>query len=257
MSQEIELTNQQKLNTHIISPLQEKLIEVCWESGAYQISSRIDQYSYTSNTKGPDYFRPREDSVKEGSWPQLKTLMAECIAEINQGFSFEGVLGVPSTATPIAEAVAEILGIQFLKFDRKIGEFPSLYWRISPRIEPELYPGNTKNILLLDNAITSGISAWLYTQIAQSRGFRSSMITNVLNRQEGGVKNLAGLDLRNNFVLTIEDLLSRAPAFVTKEQKKLIRDYHQTQANTTITLTSTLAQQLIYTKRGQIIPSPH
>ena len=132
--------------------------------------------------------------------PKLMTLVAKAIAQILSGLIFDRIAAIPYGGLPIGQAVALASGKPLLYPRREIKDYGT-----KNRIEGAFTAGET--VVVLDDLVTTGASKLEAIEPLTAAGLKVADIVVLVDREQGGRKELADKGLRLHSVMTLSDLL--------------------------------------------------
>ncbi|MCH8986750.1 phosphoribosyltransferase, partial [Patescibacteria group bacterium] len=128
------------------------------------------------------YFGPRDGALSE---KEVETVMKLVFKRFYEGREVSAILGMPNTATPLARALSGFMpNAVLLEMDKETGELSGVNER-------------TKDVLLIDNALTTAATLFLGRRVVQDAGLTIVYTAVLYDWQLGG---LMALDLAGNSI---------------------------------------------------------
>lgn len=135
------------------------------------------------------------------SYPELLQQIADLMWKKVEHLHFDRIVGVPYTALPIATALSLKHNIPMLMKRKEAKDYGT-----KKLIEGTIEPGHT--CLIIEDLVTSGASVFETIEPLQQEGLKVEDIVVLLDREQGGRKNVEQKGMRLHAVLTINDLLA-------------------------------------------------
>jgi uridine monophosphate synthetase len=132
--------------------------------------------------------------------PRLMSTVAAAMSRIMAGLSFDRIAAIPYGGLPIGQAVALASDRPLLYPRREVKEHGT-----RKPIEGTYAAGET--VVVLDDLITTGASKLEAIEPLVSAGLKVTDIMVLVDREQGGKKELAERGLRLHSVMTVSDLL--------------------------------------------------
>ncbi len=134
------------------------------------------------------------------SQPSLMQTAARAYARLLEGLRCHRIAGIPYAALPIGAAVSLVSGIPLI-YNRKETKSHGL----GKDIEGIWQPG--ERVAVIEDVITTGGSIISSVELFRSAGLVVEDAVVLLDRQQGGVENLAKAGLRVHSVLALDEVL--------------------------------------------------
>lgn len=134
------------------------------------------------------------------SFPDLKAVCIQALAGKTRSLSFNILADVPTGSTPLVSSLSDLLIVPQIT--------PRLHQKDhgqDHRIDGIYFPGETA--LVIDDALTSGKSIREAVSILRANGLRVTNALVLLDREYGGITNLADIGIRCAFVTTTRRVL--------------------------------------------------
>ncbi|KAK6643288.1 hypothetical protein RUM43_004793 [Polyplax serrata] len=175
---------------------------------------KFGNFKLKSGVMSPVYFDLRVII----SYPKLMDLVANLLTELIQTSvveKFEHVCGVPYTALPMATLVSSKSGIPMLIRRREAKDHGT-----KKIIEGSFTNGDS--CIIIEDVISSGSSILETVKDLENSGLKVSHAIVVLDREQGGAKNLEAKGLNVHVLLTINKVLK-----ILFDHKKITQDVVQ------------------------------
>ncbi|KHJ89186.1 orotate phosphoribosyltransferase [Oesophagostomum dentatum] len=179
---------------------------------------RLGEYYLKSGQMTPIYI----DLRRTFSQPKTLRMAAQAICDLvaAKGLSFEYVVGVPYAALPLATLVSDILDVPMLMKRKEVKSYGT-----GKLIEGVYQVGGTA--LIVEDVVTSGESIRETAESLRKEGLKVTDAVAVLDRQQGGTKELSKSAINFHSVLTMEKILDGliSKNQITEQRKKEIIDH--------------------------------
>ncbi|OGG93848.1 hypothetical protein A2609_01205 [Candidatus Kaiserbacteria bacterium RIFOXYD1_FULL_47_14] len=146
------------------------------------------------------------DNPKPGPLtPEIVEFAARCMRDVqaNRGLSFDATAGIPRAGDPFAKALARLYGMNAIVLEKierdgkRCVALPSDFW----------LPARIKKALGVDDLITKADSKREAIGVWRGVGLEVTDILVLVDREQGGREELAGLGCTLHSVFTITELL--------------------------------------------------
>ncbi|KAL6732829.1 hypothetical protein Aduo_003546 [Ancylostoma duodenale] len=179
---------------------------------------RLGEYYLKSGQMTPIYI----DLRRIISHPKTLRMAAQAICDIivAKGLQCDYVVGVPYAALPLATHVSDILDVPMLMKRKEVKSYGT-----GKLIEGVYQAGGTA--LVVEDVVTSGESIRETAEALRNEGLKVTDAVAVLDRQQGGTKELSKASINFHSVLTMEKILDGmiAKNQITEERKKEIIEH--------------------------------
>ncbi|EPB67084.1 orotate phosphoribosyltransferase [Ancylostoma ceylanicum] len=177
---------------------------------------RLGEYYLKSGQMTPIYI----DLRRIISHPKTLRMAAQAICDIivAKGLQCDYVVGVPYAALPLATHVSDILDVPMLMKRKEVKSYGT--GKLIELLKGVYQPGGTA--LVVEDVVTSGESIRETAEALRNEGLKVTDAVAVLDRQQGGTKELAKATINFHSVLTMEKILDGmiAKNQITEERKK-------------------------------------
>jgi uridine monophosphate synthetase len=157
---------------------------------------RLGTFTLKSGQSSPIYI----DLRLLVSSPRLMADVASALARILSGLSFDRIAAIPYGGLPIGQAVALAVGRPMLYPRKEAKEYGT-----KKLIEGVFSAGET--VVVLDDLITTGASKLKAIEPLLAEGLMTRDVVVLVDREQGGARELAEKGLRLHSVMTVSDLL--------------------------------------------------
>ncbi|VDM69273.1 unnamed protein product [Strongylus vulgaris] len=193
---------------------EERLFQALYDMEVF----RLGEYYLKSGQMTPIYI----DLRRTFSSPKTLRLAAQTICDIviAKGLRCDYVVGVPYAALPLATHVSDILDVPMLMKRKEAKSYGT-----GKLIEGVYQPGGTA--LIVEDTVTSGESIRETAEALRKEGLKVTDAVAVLDRQQGGAKELAKYGINFHSTLTMDKILSGliAKKQITEERKREIIEH--------------------------------
>lgn len=135
------------------------------------------------------------------SYPEILQGAAELLWQKIEPLSFDVICGVPYTALPIATAISLLNNKPMIMRRKEVKDYGT-----KKAIEGVFSVGQT--CLILEDLVTSGMSVFETIEPLEHEGLKVKDIVVILDREQGGKKNIEGRGYSLQTLFTITELLS-------------------------------------------------
>jgi uridine monophosphate synthetase len=196
---------------------QTELILKLYEVGCVQFG----QFTLASGKQSPFYIDLRRTACDAS----LLKMVARAYANLLKPLSFDHIAGVPYAALPIGTAVA-LLTNSSLIYPRKEAKAHGA----GRAIEGVFSAGDT--VVVIEDLVTSGGSVLKATDTLEAAGLKVSDVAVLIDREQGGDKNLAEKGYRLHAALQLSKILDtlHQTGRISTEQLTAVRQYLETDA---------------------------
>lgn len=135
------------------------------------------------------------------SYPEMLRGVAELLWEKIETLSFDVICGVPYTALPIATAISLLNNKPMIMRRKEVKDYGT-----KKAIEGVFSVDQT--CLILEDLVTSGMSVFETIEPLEHEGLKVKNIVVILDREQGGKKNIEGRGYGLQALFTMTELLS-------------------------------------------------
>ncbi|MCD6520306.1 MAG: orotidine-5'-phosphate decarboxylase, partial [Anaerolineae bacterium] len=194
-----------------------RLALALWEAGCVQFGDFV----LHSGARSPVYI----DLRKLVSHPGLLGRVARAYARLLQGLSFDRLAAIPYAALPIGTAVALQLGAPLIYPRKEVKGYCT-----RRKIEGEYQQG--ERVVVLDDLITSGASKLEAIAPLEEEGLVVEDIVVLIDREQGGSRELAQRGYHLHSVLTLRELvgLLEEEGVLSSSKARQVYEYLQERA---------------------------
>jgi uridine monophosphate synthetase len=196
------------------NPLTEQLVTHLFDSGCIQFGS----FTLKSGLTSPIYV----DLRLLVSHPSLLSETAHLMAEVAGELEFDRIAAIPYAGLPIGVALALRMGLPLIYPRREVKAHGT-----RRTIEGTFEPGETA--LLVDDLITRGDSKLEAAAPLEAAGLRVQDVLVLIDREQGGARDLARHNYRLHAVLRLTQILDvlQETAHITPVQHAEVLAYLQ------------------------------
>jgi uridine monophosphate synthetase len=182
---------------------------------------QFGNFTLASGKQSPFYI----DLRRAASDALLLKLVARAYADLLRPLSFDHIAGVPYAALPIGTAVA-LVAHSSLIYPRKVTKS----YGTGKAIEGVFSAGD--RVVVIEDLVTSGGSVLKAIETLEGAGLKVSDVAVLIDREQGGDKNLAEKGYRLHAVLQLSEILEtlHQAGRISTEQLTTIRQYLETDA---------------------------
>lgn len=182
-----------------------KLCEKLFDIGAV----KFGEFTLKSGMLSPIYI----DLRVLVSFPDALKDVASALAELTKGLECDLIAGIPYTAIAIATAISLETGRPMIYPRKEVKEYGT-----SRKVEGVFEKGQT--VLVYDDLITDGASKFEAMQPLVEQGLVVKDFAVLVDREQGGAKNLVEKGLNLHAVMTITEMLEllHESGKISKEQ---------------------------------------
>lgn len=154
------------------------------------------------------------------SHPSILKMVAELMWNKVKHLKFDVICGVPYTALPMATAISTEFNVPMVMRRKEAKKYGT-----KKIIEGSFKEG--QKCLVIEDLVTSGISITETTEPLADAGLTSTDVVVLVDREQGGRKNIKDRGLELYAVITISDILRIAVANgrITEEMAKTVRTF--------------------------------
>lgn len=134
------------------------------------------------------------------SYPEVLKMVAQAMWEKVSGLEFDLVCGVPYTALPIATAMSLEHNLPMIMRRKEVKDYGT-----KKAIEGVFNPD--QKVLVIEDLVTSGSSVFETIEPLELENLKVSDIVVLLDREQGGFKNIAAKNYNLHSVFTMTELL--------------------------------------------------
>ncbi|NOZ26802.1 MAG: orotidine-5'-phosphate decarboxylase [Chloroflexi bacterium] len=177
---------------------------------------RFGQFTLASGRTSPIYIDLRLLVSDAGAL----RMAAQAYADRLRGLRFDRLAGVPYGALPIATVVGQLLGRPLI-YPRKEAKQHGLGRRIEGTY------GADERVVIIEDLITSGGSVLDAVRALRDAGLQVTDAVVLIDREQGGVENLAAAGITAHAVMRLSDMLTVLveAGRITAEQAQAVRTY--------------------------------
>ncbi len=135
------------------------------------------------------------------SYPEILRGVAELLWQKIEPLSFDVICGVPYTALPIATAISLLNNKPMIMRRKEVKDYGT-----KKAIEGVFSVG--QSCLILEDLVTSGMSVFETIEPLEHEGLKVKDIVVILDREQGGKKNIEGRGYSLQALFTMTELLS-------------------------------------------------
>ncbi|MBN1219173.1 MAG: orotidine-5'-phosphate decarboxylase [Anaerolineae bacterium] len=188
---EINQARQQVKPGRPVSPRAELILKL-YDVGCVQFGS----FTLASGKQSPFYI----DLRRVTSDASLLKMVAQAYAELLRPLTFDHLAGVPYAALPIGTAVALLMNKSLIYPRKEVKAHGT-----GKRIEGIFAPGD--RVVVLEDLVTSGGSVLTVIETLVEAGLKVSDVAVLIDREQGGDKNLAKKGYRLHATLRLSEIV--------------------------------------------------
>jgi orotate phosphoribosyltransferase len=181
---------------------------------------KFGEFTLTSGKKSPYYVDLRQIISEPAIMDWVSNSFVRIVSNEVGTENVDKVLGVPTAGIPFSTTVSQKLNLPLLYYRKEQKEHA-----LKKRIEGKLNNGD--RVLIVDDLITTGKSVIDAAEIIRQEGGKVNEAVVLLDREQGGVKNLEKTGIRVHCLFKMSDAIEwlHATGMLSDDEHKKLTEY--------------------------------